>query len=109
LYNFKKETKEGMKITTLLFLNSLYFMMAHAHGFTANYVNITFEPASKKYRVEVEYTHIEVGEYRKAFAEFSDKKEALLVLEKIAKGAHFFIGNLSNTIHFHESEQKKTW
>ena len=81
---------------------------AQAHGFNANRVRIAYVPASGKYRVTIEYTHIEVGEYREAFAEFETKEAAIAAYQQLAQGADFFLGEVQKSIHFHTPPQKNS-
>lgn len=82
-------------------LNSLASSNAFAHGFNANHVRIVRAPASGKYRVIISYTHVEIGEYREAFADFTTKQEAIDFYQQLAQGADFFLGDVSKSVHFH--------
>lgn len=71
-----------------------------AHGFNANHVDIV-KTFGRKYRVIIKYTHVEVGEYREAHIDFDKKEEAIKAFQDLAKGADFFLGDVKNSIHFH--------
>jgi uncharacterized protein YktB (UPF0637 family) len=73
---------------------------ASAHGFNANHVDIV-KTFGRKYRVIIKYTHVEVGEYREAHVDFDKKEDAIKVFQDLAKGADFFLGDVKNSIHFH--------
>lgn len=79
--------------------------IAHAHGFNANKVQIT-RLENGKYRVIINYTHVEVGEYRQAYADFDKKKDAMKAYQDIANGADFFLGDIGKSIHFHNPPEK---
>lgn len=79
---------------------------ALAHGFTADTVDIK-RLMNGRYRVHVWYTHLQIGEYRKAHIDFVSKEEALEAFRKLTQGAEFFLGDAKN-IHFHEEEPKLT-
>ena len=78
---------------------------AHAHGFNANRVRINRMPTGL-YRVNIAYTHVEVGEYREAHVDFNDKAAAIAAYQQLAQGADFFLGDLKKSIHFHTPPQK---
>lgn len=65
-------------------------------------------PASGKYRVIIQYTHIEVGEYRESFAEFETKEAAIAAYQQLVQGADFFLGDVTKSIHFHTPPQKNS-
>ena len=81
-------------------LHSLLSLPARAHGFNANHVDIV-KTFGRKYRVIIKYTHVEVGEYREAHVDFDKKEDAIKVFQDLAKGADFFLGDVKNSIHFH--------
>jgi hypothetical protein len=76
---------------------------AKAHGFTADTVDIKRLP-NGKYRVFINYTHLQIGEYRQAHIDFAEKKKAIEAFNKLVRGAEFFSGS-ADTIHFHEEPQ----
>ena len=80
---------------------------ALAHGFNADWVQITRLPTGK-YRVIIKYTHVEAGEFREAHADFSKKEEAIEVYQKLAQGADFFLGNIKESVHFHKPPEKNS-
>ncbi|MEN9809814.1 MAG: hypothetical protein RLZZ488_1381 [Pseudomonadota bacterium] len=73
---------------------------AQAHGFNANHVDIV-KTFGRKYRVIIKYTHVELGEYREAHIDFDKKDDAIKAFQDLAKGADFFLGDVKNSIHFH--------
>lgn len=77
-----------------------------AHGFNANFVDIV-KTFGGKYRVIIKYTHVEVGEYREAFIDFKNKEEAIKAFQDLARGADFFLGDIKNSIHFHNPPEKE--
>lgn len=101
----------NLRARTCFFVLALagYFQITHsafAHGFNANHVNI-IRTTNGKYRIVIRYTHIEVGEYREAHIDFTNREEALKVYWDLAKGADFFLGNdAKNIVHFHTEPPK---
>jgi len=89
----------------LLFFVITYPEPSYAEGFTANWVNIVRLESNGRYRVIIKYTNLQVGEYREAFVDFTSKKEAIDVFQKIAKGATFFWGD-SKKIYFPKEAEK---
>ncbi len=82
-------------------------LVAWAHGFNANTVSIRRLP-NGLYRVSVAYTDMQAGQYRQAHGEFADRKSALQTYDDLRKGADFFSGDLSKTVHFHNPPQTPT-
>lgn len=80
---------------------------ARAHGFNANHVDIV-KTFGRKYRVIIRYTHVELGEYREAHIDFDKKEDAIKAFEDLAKGADFFLGDVKNSIHFHNPPESGT-
>lgn len=78
---------------------------AFAHGFNANRVQI-MRLLNGTYRVVIQYTHVEVGEYREAHVDFEKKDEAIKAYQDLVQGADFFLGDMKKTIHFHTPPQK---
>lgn len=78
---------------------------ALAHGFNANWVQIT-RTQQGRYRVIFRYTHVEVGEFREAHVDFDAKEDAIKVYQDLAQGADFFIGDVKKSIHFHKPPQR---
>jgi hypothetical protein len=76
-----------------------------AHGFNANFVDIV-KTFGGKYRVIIKYTHVEVGEYREAHIDFSDREEAIKSFQDLVRGADFFLGDVKNSIHFHNPPEQ---
>ena len=58
--------------------------------FTANRIKIV--TINQKYRVLINYTHLELQEYQEAFLDFNTLKEAQEAFEKLKKGECFRIG-----------------
>lgn len=75
-----------------------------AEGFTANWVDIV-RLNNGQYRVLIKYSNVEVGEYREAFVDFTSKKDAIEIFQKLAKGATFFWGD-SKKIYFPKETEK---
>jgi hypothetical protein len=75
------------------------------HGFNANFVDI-LKTFGGKYRVIIKYTHVELGEYREAHIEFENKDEAIKAFQDLARGADFFLGNVKESIHFHNPPEQ---
>ena len=75
-----------------------------ADGFSANWVDIV-RLNNGRYRVIIKYTNLKIGEYREAYVDFSSKKEAIEVFQKLALGADFYWGDRKN-IHFHNEPDK---
>lgn len=94
----------------LLLTTCIQILSSHtaiAHGFNANFVDIV-KTFGGKYRVIIKYTHVEAGEYREAFVDFEKKDEAIKAFQDLARGADFFLGDVKNSIHFHNPvEQPK--
>lgn len=82
-----------------------YSLRASAHGFNANWVDIQ-RTSYGRYRVIIKYTHNEIGEYREAYIEFTNKDEAIKAFQDLAKGADFFLGDIKKSIHFHNPPEK---
>jgi hypothetical protein len=76
--------------------------VCYSQGFSANWLNI-MRLNNGKYRVIVKYTHLRVGEYREAYIDFTSKKEAIDVFQKLVLGADFYWGP-GKSIHFHKQE-----
>ncbi|MFZ9521685.1 MAG: hypothetical protein ACO3A4_14530 [Silvanigrellaceae bacterium] len=76
-----------------------------AHGFNANHVDIV-KTFGRKYRVIIKYTHVELGEYREAHIDFDKKDEAIKAFQDLVKGADFFLGDIKNSIHFHNPPEQ---
>lgn len=89
----------GLLLSILLAPNAL------AHGFNANFVQIS-RLLNGKFRVTIQYTHVEVGEYRQAHVDFDSKEEAIKTYQDLAQGADFFLGDLKKSIHFHNPPEK---
>lgn len=81
--------------------------LAQAHGFNANHVDIV-KTFGRKYRVIIRYTHVELGEYREAHIDFDKKDDAIKAFQDLAKGADFFLGDIKNSIHFHNPPESNT-
>lgn len=81
--------------------------IAQAHGFNANHVDIV-KTFGRKYRVIIRYTHVELGEYREAHIDFDKKEDAIKAFQDLAKGADFFLGDVKNSIHFHNPPETST-
>ncbi len=79
---------------------------AFAHGFNADRVKILYVPADNLYRITIRYTNIEVGEYREAVVHHRNRAEALKVYWDLVNGADFFLGNVKDSIHFHDEATK---
>lgn len=94
------------KILKSILILSLFFYIqsAFTEGFSANWVDIT-RLNNGKYRVIIRYTNIQVGEYRESAVDFTSKKEAIEVFQKLAKGATFFWGD-SKKIYFSKEADK---
>jgi hypothetical protein len=78
---------------------------AQADGFNANWVQITKLPTGL-YRVNIKYTHVEIGEYREAHADFAKKEDATELYQKLVNGADFFLGDIKKSVHFHKPAEK---
>ena len=78
---------------------------AQAHGFNANHVHINRLP-NGQYRVTINYSHVELGEYRQASVDFEKKEEAIKAYQDLALGADFFLGEIKKSIHFHNPPEK---
>jgi hypothetical protein len=87
-------------------LFSLGASHASAHGFNADTVKILYVPADNLYRITVRYTNVEVGEYREAIIHYRKRTEALKVYWDLVNGADFFLGNVKESVHFHENDPK---
>jgi hypothetical protein len=94
----------GMMWSFLIVFTELRKSTALAHGFNANRVHIV-RTLQGLYRVTIQYTHAEAGEYREAHIDFTSKEEALKAYEDLAKGADFFLGAQKGSIHFHTPPQ----
>ena len=92
-----------LKLFILISLFS-YSPMSFSEGFTANWVDIQ-HLNNGKYRVIINYTNLEIGEYRQAYVDFIKKKEAIDVFQKLAQGATFYWGD-SKTIFFPKEGEK---
>lgn len=82
----------------------IYIEPANSEGFTANWVDIK-HLNNGRFRVIIKYTNIQVGEYREAYVDFTSKKQAIEVFQKIATGATFFWGD-SKKIYFPKEAEK---
>ncbi|MEY4066497.1 MAG: hypothetical protein RIR26_2705 [Pseudomonadota bacterium] len=99
--------KRKMMFLLTFITTALLPQWSFPHGFNANYVDIV-KTNSRKYRVIIKYTHVEIGEYREAFIDFDDKTAAIKAFQDLARGADFFLGDVKNSIHFHTPpEQQK--
>ena len=81
--------------------------IALSHGFNANRVQIN-RMLNGIYRVTIQYTHVEMGEYRESHVDFVKKAEAIAAYQKLVQGADFHLGDVSKTIHFHNPVPKNT-
>lgn len=89
----------------LLFVMFVYHInITYAGGFTANWVDIV-RLNNGHYRVIIKYTNLNIVEYREAYVDFTSKKEAIDVFQKLAKGATFFWGD-SKKIYFPTEPEK---
>ena len=95
--------KKIRRYLILLFL-WIHCSPAFAEGFTANWVDIV-QLNNGYYRVIIKYTNLEIGEYREAYVDFTSKKGAIDVFQKLAKGATFFWGD-SKSIYFPKEAEK---
>lgn len=82
--------------------------LASAHGFNADRVKILYVPSDNMYRITIRYTNVEVGEFREAIVNYRSRSEALKIYWDLVNGADFFLGDVKNSIHFHEPAQKNT-
>lgn len=73
-------------------------------SFTANWVDIMILH-NGRFRVIIKYTNLRIGEYREAYVDFTSKKEAIEVFQKLALGAEFYWGD-RKTIHFRDTADK---
>ncbi len=80
--------------------------IAEAHGYNADRVKILYVPAENIYRITIRYTNVEVGEYREAHVDYRNRKEALKVYWDLVNGADFFLGDVKDSLHFHDPVQK---
>jgi hypothetical protein len=94
------------KLLSVVFCFSLGPQISNAHGFNANFVDIV-KTFGGKYRVVIKYTHVELGEYREAFVDFEKKDEAIKIFQDLARGADFFLGDIKNSVHFHNPAEKQ--
>jgi hypothetical protein len=100
-----------VKVFAKFFLSSLALAalmagQALGHGFNADKVKILYVPADNLYRITIRYTNIEVGEYREAIIHYRNRTEALKVYWDLVNGADFFLGNVKESVHFHENVPK---
>lgn len=94
-----------MSFFVLLILANSYECPLHAHGFNANSVKMVYLP-NGFYRVVIKYTHIPIGEYREAHADFKKHSEASKFARDLINGADFFLGKITTSVHFHKDENK---
>lgn len=89
------------------FFISLFFYCTQifAHGFNADRVIIDKLP-NGYYRIIIKYTNIEIGEYREAHADFKKYEEAQKLFNMLIKGADFFLGDITKSVHFHNPPEK---
>lgn len=106
---FTKTQVKQIKMTFFLTALLLVFEtpIALSHGFNANRVQIN-RMLNGIYRVTIQYTHVELGEYRESHADFVKKADAIAAYQKLVQGADFHLGDVSKTIHFHNPVPKNT-
>lgn len=106
LKRFQKPSRGGLAVLGLTAWLSLWFAPTHAeaHGFTADVVDIK-RMMNGKYRIIIFYTHLQVGEYRRAQIDYDNAQKATEDFQKLVRGAEFFIGKAAN-IHFHEKAEE---
>ena len=97
--------KNIFRILTLLSFTISYFNSASSHGFQANTVKIEKRP-NGLFRVVIQYTHVSIGEFREAHAEFKTLNEASKFAQNLISGADFFLGKIKESVHFHKDGNK---
>ena len=86
-------TRQIVKWTMLVGLIACLFgLVESALGYTANKVWFEFKPRGG-FRVYVNYTVPEIKEFREAYVEFTDRREAEKFYWDIVRGADFYPGN----------------
>ncbi len=100
---FKLKNKT-LKYCFLFYIIFCITTPAYTIGFTADWVDIV-QINNGVFRVFIKYTNLQIGEYREAYVDFTSKKEAVEVFQKLAKGATFFWGN-SKKIYFPKEIEK---
>ncbi|MES2613814.1 MAG: hypothetical protein V4591_00190 [Bdellovibrionota bacterium] len=92
----------------LIFYIIFYVTPAYTIGFTANWVDIV-RLNNGMFRVLIKYTNLQIGEYREAYVDFTSKKEAIEVFQKLAQGATFFWGDSKKIFFPKEVEKPKPY
>ncbi len=99
-----------MILKKIKFLSWIIFFVllspAYAHtGFTADKIFIHQLP-SGNYLITIQYTNLDIGEFREAKVQFKLYDDAIIVYKKLVNGAQFYWGDSKN-IQFIEEKIKK--
>lgn len=89
---------------TLMVLMSLWLCSASDYGFgyTANQVSFEFRQGGT-YRVNLYYTVPALKEFREAYIEFKDRKQAETFYFNVVKGADFYVDS-QGQVDFNNSQ-----
>lgn len=84
------------------------FSAVTGYSYTANKVWFEFRP-NGKYRIYVNYTVPELKEFREAFVDFTNKKEAEAYYFDLIKGADFHLTDKSDRKFVNRQPEPEPW